>query len=113
MYISYLTQDRAFIKPLSVTGDYSNGDLDVTIAGQLTRLPRFLVTTPIQVCEQCYRPMVMRKVTGQGILVQCPDYALHQATGHSQLAINPGLSRSERRSHARQARLYRRETLRR
>ncbi len=112
MYISYLVQDRAFIKPLAVTGDFPNGDLDVNLAGQQTRIPRFLATTPIQVCDQCYKPMIMKKVYGQGTLIQCPNFLLHQAEGHSQLGINPELSRAERRKHLHLARGYRRQASR-
>lgn len=109
MYISYLTQDRAFIKPLSVIGDFSNGDLDIDMGQAKLRVPRFLVTTPIQVCPQCYRAMVMVRVRGQGTLVQCPDYALHQAEGHFKLGTNPGLPRAERRKHIATAKRYRRQ----
>lgn len=107
MYISYLTQDRAFDKPLTVTGDYSNGDIDTAIAGKPFRIPRFLVTTPIQVCDQCYKPVVMKRVIGQGVLVQCPSFALHQAEGHFKLGINPELSRADRRKHIATAKRYR------
>ena len=110
MYISYLTSDTAFIKPLHVTGDFPNGDIDVRMPTTQLRIPRYLVTTPSQVCEQCKRAMVEHRVYGQGITVQCPAHAQHQAQGHSKLAINPALSRADRRNHARQAKQWRRES---
>lgn len=102
MYISYLTADTDFLKPLDVAGEFPNGDIDVQMPDSRLRIPRYLVTTPIQVCAQCKRAMVERRVHGQGIIVECPVHAQHQAEGHFKLAINPALNRADRRNHRQQ-----------
>ena len=112
MYISFLTTDTDFDHPLDVLGDYPNGDIDVQLKDSGLRIPRYLVTTPIQVCPECKRAMVERKVHGHGIIVECPLHAQHQARGHFKLAINPALNRADRRNHTRQGMKWRRSCLR-
>lgn len=108
MYISYLTADTAMISPLRVESETDTGYLYIKTPDQRAlRINRYHLTTPVQVCDQCQKPVVLKRVIGSGICVLCPDHTQHQAKACFSGAINPALNRKSRRELTRSGYRYR------
>ena len=108
MYVSYLTADTAMVHPLTVERETDTGHLYIkTLDQRALRMCRYHLTTPVQVCDQCQRPMVLKRVIGSGICVLCPDHRLHQAKACFTGAVNPQFNRKSRREFTRSGVRYR------
>lgn len=71
-------------------------------------IDRFLVTVPVESCILCAKPLVLEEKNGKG-MAKCPDFAKHALQQCRQAAIDPKLTRTQRRKAHQQAVRWARE----